>query len=914
MPVPDARPSASSAGASAAGAWPATWPPSRRPAAARIARCLDEAAAGHGCAMVLSGEPGIGRTTMLNQVVAQASGRFLIARACGYAHGSEAPGVVLAELLRQLGPAAETPVDAVATGSALLARLDAARRPVLITVDDAQWLDAGSLDVLARLARRLDGRRALLLIAVRSGTGVVGARPAALRGLPGIVLDRLTDEESAELIGRSAGRPGGDLHRLAAGNPLALELFGAGVLPGLAPGDAELRLRLTDLFAGELDHLSPAARETLAEIAVRLGDADAPGPGWPVCTSPAGAELEAAGLLLHNAGRWRLAHPLLASAALVDVAPARLRELHALAAAALGGDPAPGAAIRRIRHRVAAADGQDDGLAAEIEALVRDGELEMETVGRLLISAASLGSEPAGRLRRLLAGIGALQGAGLFTEADAHAARADDLAGTPADRVALADLRLDSEAVTGRPACARDALLRLAADTADTDPEGAAERYRRSALLSVGLGETDLAQAALAHAGRLAATSSGPSGDAVTRVVGVLTGTVPASAERRGGAAGGAAVPAAWARALTGDLPGALGSLESATDAARRRSAHGILPGRLIALSGLRLASGRVAGALAAADEALRLARTTGATAIAPRALLALARAEAVTGREQDCRAHVEEAMAWCRAEQDTSLLVQASGVLGFLALSLGDHAEALAHLEANPPVGLVEDAVLPWPGDLVEALVRTGARAQAGQVLAETEATGRTPPALRCALERGRGLLADDAEPAAAYLAEAVRTARTAGLPIEEARSLTLLGEVLAGRDAAAARRSILAGAALFDRLGALRWRARAQQLLGDARPGRTGASRPSGPEHAASPSDAPGGPDLTLLTTQELRVARLAADGLTNQQVAGALFLSVRTVEFHLSNAYRKLQVNRRAQLVRLIAAGDAAESGQR
>lgn len=909
MPFPNARPSASNA-ASNAGAWPPTWPPSRRQAAARLTRGLDDAAASHGHAMVLVGEPGIGRTTMLNRVAAHASGRFLIARARGYAHGSEAPGVTLAELLRQLGPVAEAAVDADATGRALLARLDTVRRPVLITVDDAQWLDAGSLDSLGRLARRLSGRRALLLIAVRSGAGGVCARPSALCGLPDMVLDRLTDGESADLIGRSPGRLDGATCRLAAGNPLALELFGAGLLPFVAPRDAELRLRLTEVFARELDSLSASARETLAEIALQLGDVNRPGPGSPVCNSPAGAELEAAGLLLHNAGRWRLAHPLLAPAALVNTAPARLRELHALAAAALSGDSAPAAAIRRLQHLVAAANGHDERLAAEIEALVRDGEPEMATVGRLLISAASLSSGPDGRLRRLRAGIDALQCAGLFAEADAQAVYAEGLAGTFADRVALTDLRLANEAVTGRPACARDALLRLAAATSDTDPGGAAERYRRAAMLSVELGEIELAQAALSRPGGPLTDEPGADRDDLIGLAGALARTVPASVEN-GDAAGWAMVPVAWARALAGDLPGALGPLESAAEVARRRSAHGMLPALLIALSGLRLASGRVAGALAAADEALRVARATGAMAIAPRALLALARTEAVIGREQDCRGHVEEAMAWCRAEQDTSLLVQASGILGFLALSLGDHAEALSHLEANPPVSLVEDAVMPWAGDLVEALVRLGTRTQAGQVLAETEATGRTPAALRCALGRGRGLLADDPERAVQHLVEAIRAARAGGLVIEEARSLTVLGEVLAGRDLAAARRSILAGAALFDRLGALRWRAWARQLLGDVGRGRAdGASGLPAPQHAASPPEAPGGADLTLLTTQELSVARLAADGLTNQQVAGALFLSVRTVEFHLSNAYRKLQVKRRAQLVRMIAAGQDGE----
>lgn len=888
--MPDPEPPGTHVFATEAAVPGGSWPPSRRSADARIARRLNDAAAGHGHALVLAGEPGIGRSTLLNRTVTQASGRFLVARVSGFAPDTLASGETLGNLLRQLGPVAETSAD---PGDALLARLDAAGRPVLIAVDDAQWLDLGSLEVLGRVARCLGGRRTLLLLALRSQVGTATTRPPALAGLSTVVLERFTGDESAEMIMRIGGRPG--LAALAAGNPLALELFGSGLVPGTAPLDAELRLRLTELFASELRALSGTAREALEEIAVWLADGDPPGPPPPVCTSDGGAELETAGLLLHQAGRWRPVHPLLASAALVQTAPAKLRELHTRAAAALAPVSGPAATTWQLRHRVAAADRVDDRLAAEIEAAVSGSITNAATAGRLLASAARLSSEPVGRLRRMLAGIDALADAGLLAEASDLLAEADSLSATQADRAALADVRFKVEALVGRPALARDALLRLAAVTVATKTDDAAtrravDRYARAALLSLELGEIDPAEAALALACGLTTATLGSEQAAAAALVSVLTGT-DAPPRCDDAPAGKSAIPTAWTRVWMGDLPGALDPLESAVDVTRRDAAYGVLPSRLIALSSLRLASGRVAGALAAAGEAVRLAHATGAVATEPRALLALARAEAVAGLDRDCREHVARAMEWCRAEQDTSLLVQAFGVLGFLALSLGDPAEAVAHLEANPRIRLVEDAVLPWLGDLVEALIRTGERLHARQVLAEIEAAGRMPPALRCALERGLGLLAGDSEQACAHLTAAVQTARGAGLLIEEARALTVLGEVLAGSDARQARRSILAGAALFDRLGAMQWRTQARRMLHD-------------PESTqASDQAETDGPDLALLTAQELSVARLAADGLTNQQVAAALFLSVRTVEFHLSNAYRKLRVHRRAQLVRVI-----------
>ena len=892
-------------------------PPSRQLTAVRVARFLHEAAAGRGRALVLSGEHGIGRTTLLNWAMARVHARFEVAQASGYAPGSTTPGVAVEELLRQLAPASGGPDETRRTVSgdapmrsaeALLSALDGALRPVLIVVDDAQWLDTFSLDVLGQLGRRLAGRQAALLIAARTELRADTARPLPLRGLPGVVLDRFDDDEAVTLLSARLPATGrthhvADVVRSAAGNPLALDYFAAGTPAAAADGRADLRARLIELFAAELDALGAEARGGLEQAAVWLQEGDGADALPPACTQAARAELEAAGMLVHKDGRWCLGHPLLAPAALVQIGPTRLREVHAGVAAALEGDEDPAAMVRRMRHRVAAADGPDNPLAAELEIAARNPVLDLATAGRLLISAAELSSGRAARLRRLLGGLDRLQVAGCLSEAFAQLNGARGLARTALERAALADLSVRAEAMSGRPIVARDTLLRLAAATSTHDPVGAAERYARSAVLSVEIGEPDQARVAMEAANDLASPSAGPVSTAVVGLIASLTGRSTASSDFEAAPdviPGCAAVPAGWALALSGRLPEALHLLESAADTSRRLGKDGLLPAHLVALSGLRLASGRVSGGLAAADEALLLSRSIGASALVPRAQLALARAEAVAGRERECKAHVADAMDWCRAAQDTSLLVQASGVLGFLALSLGQPAEAVAQLEANPQIRLVEDAVLPWPGDLIEALIRLGARRQASALLAEMEELQAPPSALRCAIGRGRGLLAGDPDEAVAHLVAALRLARESGLRLEEARALTVLGEVLAAQGSADARRSILAGAALFDSLGAVQWRARAGRLLRET-------ARPAAPP-VSGQQERTG---LAILTPQELSVARVVADGLTNQQAASSLFVSVRTVEFHLSNAYRKLQVIRRSQLVRLVTAARDGEA---
>ncbi|MFT4294293.1 MAG: ATP-binding protein, partial [Micropruina sp.] len=624
---------------------PCPWPPSRQAIAEGVEYCLDRAAAGRGQALVLVGAPGIGRTTLLDWASGRGGDRFDVARLRGDVRDASTPGVALDDLERQLGASGrdggarlpgpssgDADAGAAELGAFLLDLIDRAPRPVLIVVDDAQWLDPLSLEVLGNLGRRLGGRPVALLLAVRSELGRPPYPPDALGGLPTAVLDRLTDDEAAELLsGPSAGCTGpadggaGDIVRRAEGNPLAIQVLAAGADPITV---AEVhRTRLAGLFRAELAGLSPEALAVAEELAVALDGAAGPLPAG--CTDAVRDELESAGLLCRRAGQWRLAHPLLGAALTCRLTPARSRALHARAATAADSTTAAtgtqSASVRSLRHRVMAAAGCDDALAADIERVVGDPDADLVAGGRLLLDAALLSTGRADRLRRLLDGAGRLQAAGRLAEAEEHLGTAEALIRTPAERARLTELRVSAEALSASPLAARDALLRLAADTALGDTDGAALRYARAAAISVAIGELELAQSAVSIASRLGC--GGATGATVAELVRTLTGNdpdgveppAPAGSDPAGSTPAGSspagsdadeviadpAVSAAWATALAGHTPEALTRLEGAVDTARRRSARGQLAGRLVAVAGLRLASGRVVGAVAAAEEAL---------------------------------------------------------------------------------------------------------------------------------------------------------------------------------------------------------------------------------------------------------------------------------------------------------------------
>lgn len=231
---------------------------------------------------------------------------------------------------------------------------------------------------------------------------------------------------------------------------------------------------------------------------------------------------------------------------------------------------------------------------------------------------------------------------------------------------------------------------------------------------------------------------------------------------------------------------------------------------------------------------------------------------------------------------------------LALLALARGSTDEAVLHLEPVTRLGveqgLAEPGLMPWWPDLIEAYVRTGRRRDAEEALGvlerQAEDTGRSWA--RAAAARSRGLLARDND-FERELAAAARHYDEAQLPFERARTDLYLGERLrrTGRRSRS-RAPLRAAIAGFARFGADAWADRAEREL-----------RASG--------ETVGPRDVSVadrLTAQELQVAQLVAEGATNREAAATLFLSTKTVEFHLHNVYRKLDLRSRSELARLAA----------
>jgi DNA-binding CsgD family transcriptional regulator len=325
----------------------------------------------------------------------------------------------------------------------------------------------------------------------------------------------------------------------------------------------------------------------------------------------------------------------------------------------------------------------------------------------------------------------------------------------------------------------------------------------------------------------------------------------------------------------------------------RAESALWNLPYDLAALADLQLRSGRVTESYASAYEAVRLADETGQTTALAYNLTDLARVEACRGLEDDCRAHAARAEALAASSEVDAVAAYAGGAVGLLALGTGQVEEAVALLAQVTAFldagGVVEPAVLPVRADLVEALVRAGRPGEARVALRALQgaavSTGRA--SALAAAARAEGLLAEHDAFTACFEAALVHHQRVPGA-FERARTELCFGERLrrAGQRTDA-RARLRAALAVFDELGAAPWAERARVEL-----------RASG--ESLRQRD-PGAAEQ--LTPQELQVALLVADGATNAEAAARLFLTRKTVEFHLTRIYRKLRVRSRAELARSL-----------
>ena len=882
---------------------------------AAIDRLLEGMRSGRAGALVLRGEAGIGKTALLDAAEQKASGARVL-RVSGVESEAELPFAALHALLRPaldeigalpgrqaealrgaFGLAEETVADRFLVGLGVLSLIAelAEDRPVLVMADDAHWLDRASGDALVFAARRLYAERVAVLVAARDEP------PGAdLPGLPELRVGGL-DRAAAEQLLAGAGLVAAVRDQLiaeAGGNPLALielsrGLSGpqrAGSVTPLALSAASPAGRVQQAFAARIGGLPQECRRAVLVVALG-GMADLAEVSRAVAAAGGSltdlAAAERAGLVRVTPAGVSFAHPLARAAVLAGSDVAERAAGHRALAGVLDGD-------RRAWHLAALAAGPDERVAVELDAAAqRAGRRGSRAAASAAYErAAALSDGPAARGRRLALAAEAAIDAGQFPRAAGLARQAGQLVADPAAAVTLARVRAQLEFEAGRPADAAGTLLEWAAMLGPADP-GTAQAVVAEAVhvlwLNAGPAHPELE--------RRAAAMTPPVG---ARLVAFLqavrrlqdgdipaTVTVPASPDH-----GSLPFAAGFSRLffdfIRGDVAAIGRRAGVMTAECRDAGIAGLLAYTLVYLATAQLLHGDFLDAIATAEEGLRIAADIGQTHVTRELASIAARLAAVTGDEEACRARAAQVRELSAGVQ-TLAPAGADCALTLLDLGSARYQSALNRMQATTagPARHNPELLYAYP-DHVEAAMRAGRTDLAARPLAQFTAWASVigqrwaaAVAARCA-----ALTADDAD-AEPLWQQAIAAHEGDGRPFEQARTRLLYGEWLRrNRRRAGAREYLLAAAAAFARMGARPWQERAEAELRAA-----GAGAP------AVTADDP----LARLTPQELQVVRLAAAGASNKQIGAQLFLSPRTVGFHLYRAFPKLGVTTREELAR-------------
>ncbi|MFI1470120.1 ATP-binding protein [Streptomyces wuyuanensis] len=863
----------------------------------RLDTLLQAAHAGRGGALVLRGEAGIGKSALLRQLDRAVNG-FLVMRASGAEFETELPYAALHQLLAPVterltalpaphrkalqiafGLDTGTP-DPFLVGVASLGLLveTVRERPLLCVVDDAQWLDQASAKALAFLARRVSAESIALVFAAREPS-----RLPELDELPGRTLRPLGEADARALLAGAIRAPLDERVRdrvlaEARGNPLALlELPRTAGLAGMAGGFAQpdsVPGVIEQSFRSRLELLPPAARllVTLA-AADPIGDA---GLLWRAAER-LGIDADAAaqaGPLVEFGTRIRFSHPLARSAAYRAAAPEERRRAHEALAAETDPDTDPD---RRAWHRAQATAGPDEQVAAELEASAGRAQERggLAAAAAFLERSAALTISPDRRTERVLAAVRAKLSVGDYdTAADLLTTAVTD----DPNQAAGADL------LRGRLSFARRRgddgptayLLRAAERLASTDPARSRECYLDAVEMGLLLGGLDQ----VVEAARKAPPPDEPASGAAA----VLTGMISLVADGHA-VAGDVLRPVladageeVWARrpSLGFMVATELWDFDALHAIATRAVATGrgsgsfhALPIALAMRATAAVHTGDFGTAMELISEEEAIADATGAAPLVyPRLHLA-----ALRGRREGA---VE---LFTSVDRRMSLSVQ--WATAALCNGLADYPAALEAARQAVGYGAVGTAGLALP-ELVEAAVRCGEPETAAAALASLQ---ERTQAGRHAWGRGveacaRALVTEDES---AYQ-EAIDLLDDSTLVVYRARAHLLYGEWLRRRGRRRDARSALRSA--HEALSDLGLEAFAERAAGELR--ATGEQARSRKSKASD-----------QLTMQEVHIARLVADGATSKEVAAKLFLSPRTVDAHLRNIFRKLQLTSRRQL---------------
>jgi DNA-binding CsgD family transcriptional regulator len=897
------------------------------------ARFLDSVAVG-ARALVLQGEPGIGKTTLWRATLDLAWARGIRVLACrpaqaeaklSYAGLTDLLADVSEDVLDEL-PAPqrralriallESDPDETASSarivyaafSGLLARL-AAESPVVVGIDDVQWLDRPSRRALEFALRRLGSSRVGVVAAERLVDGSRSAPTSLARVLDDVGAERVElgplslgalHAVVRAALGRVPPRP--TLLRLASasrGNPFyAIEIARALGTTELSPGEAlPLPADISELVAARIRGLPPRARRALLTAALHAS------PTLELLGSTSLARAEEAGLVDVRDGRVTFVHPLFASAVYAAASAETRRSVHRRLAARVS-EPE-----QRARHLALAATRPSRAIAKALEEAASDVRARGSPVSAAELLDLAVRLTPHGdreaRERRQLAAAEQHFHAGDLGRAGAHA---EQVLGTASgDRARAAALRVLGEVRYHESSFAEAVPLFEEALPMLGDDLHAVELHVDLAYAYVNLGDLS---AAAPH-GRAAVAAARRTGNegmlAVALAVSVIVGFYAGEALDRAGLEEALALEDPFLQVVMPMRPSLIGGivLHVSDELARSEELFRSLRDRTLELgedSDLPLLdaqlamvirrSGRPLEALAFAEEGCEIARVVGSATGEALALAERCHCRGLLGDVQGARADGREAQ---RLAAETGYWfgdAWARWGLGALAIALGEHASAVGEL--MPIAELVErkggcDPIsATFLPDTIEALVGAGeiARADALSGMLEEHARRHDLRSSLAGEARGRALALAarrDLEGARRHALRAVAES-SSDLPLERGRALLVLGRLeRRARRKRAAREAIDAAGSVFETVGAEPWAARARAELE-----RTGV------RHV--PSDE--------LTPSERRVSELAAEGLTNRRIADALFVSHKTVEANLGRAYRKLGIHSRVELARALA----------
>ena len=900
-----------------------------------LTRLLTQAAEGISAAVVVRGEPGIGKTALLDVVATRAAIQGMrVARVTGveaevplgYAalHRLLLPFPGLVEQLpapqrealqSTFGLVAGPPPDRFLIALGVLTMLaDAASDArLLCVIDDAQWLDAESAVVLGFVARRLHAEGIVMVFAARELSQVA----PALQDLPEVVMGALDASDAAALLAMIAtARLSPDVEaRLIAeggGNPLALVELAAELTPAQLAGTAALpdplpaAGSLQEMFSRRLARLSPGARLLLATAAAEPAAADTL--LWRAAERlGVDADLAAAevgGLAEFGAGVG-FRHPLVRSVAYHSMPAVRRRLIHRILAEVTDGGEQPD---RVAWHLAMAATGPDEELAARLadvagRAMDRGGYAATTT---FLARAAELSADPQLRTGRLLAAADAALTAGHPVQARTLLDQAES--GATGDEQVATALRLAGQVsfATGRPGDAARQLLAAAQRLLPLDAR-LGRRTLLAALTAANYAGKDALEQVLAFAKGAAETPvdlQDPSSTADCLLLGFvqrLSGAPRQAAPLLRAAIGHLRAPATPDR-IRMPVPIAVGviagtelmddntnydMINTYVRSARRAGALMVLPAALSLLASQFLVQGRFDDAQEACAEGRALGEATGAPGSPDLASIVELGLWCWRGREQEAQdlAARITAQVQRRKDQDRQIYHPPWYYLVVLELGLGRYRQAYDHaLPAFQADRLAIGTIFLL--DLIEAAARCDELPVAQQALNRLEERAQASGA-----HQGLGLLAccqallagDAAEP---LYRQAIELLEQTAIHTELARAHLLYGEWLRRqRRRRDARAQLRTAHDMFTQMGAGAFAARASAEL---------AATGERPRQRS--------PETTqTLTPQEAQVARLVTQGGTNRDVAAELFISPATVEYHLRKVYQKLGITSRTQLAR-------------